>query len=95
MQTSRTFIGFLKVVLPIGVLAGASFAAFTMFVATMFRHHLPQHILIWLGVMSAPEEVIDSWGNPERAASYMLIFVALVLLGGGRFSLDRFVKRYS
>jgi len=32
MQTSRTFIGFLKVVLPIGVLAGASFAAFTMVV---------------------------------------------------------------
>ena len=30
MQTSRTFIGFLKVALPIGVLAGASFAAFTM-----------------------------------------------------------------
>ena len=32
MQTSRTFIRFLKVVLPIGVLAGASFAAFTMVV---------------------------------------------------------------
>jgi len=48
---------------------------------------------VWLGVLSVPEDVVDSWGNPERAASYMLIFIALVLLGGGRFSLDRFVKR--
>ena len=86
-------VGGLAIALGIGTRIAASFAAFTMFVATMFRHHLPQHILIWLGVTSAPEDVVDSWGNPERAASYMLIFVALVLLGGGRFSLDRLVKR--
>ena len=86
-------VGGLAIALGIGTRIAASFAAFTMFVATMFRHHLPQHILIWLGVMSAPEDVVDSWGNPERAASYMLIFVALVLMGGGRFSLARLVKR--
>jgi len=64
-----------------------------MFVATFFRHRLGHHILIWIGAYGPPEEVVDSWGNPERAATYMLIFVALVLLGGGRFALDRFVKR--
>ena len=87
------FIGGLAIALGIGTRVAAGFAAFTMFVASTFRHHLPQHILVWLGAMNPPEEVVESWGNPERAATYMLIFTALVLLGGGRFSLDRLVKR--
>lgn len=86
-------VGGLCIALGIGTRIAASFAAFTMFVAAIFRHRLPQHILVWLGAMSAPEDVVESWGNPERAATYLLIFVALILLGGGRFSLDRFVKR--
>ncbi len=41
-------VGGLAIALGIGTRIAAGFAAFTMFVATMFRHHLPQHILIWL-----------------------------------------------
>jgi putative oxidoreductase len=87
------FVGGLCIALGIGTRIAAGFAAFTMFVATFFRHRLLQHILVWLGTMSPPEDVVASWGSPERAATYMLIFIALILMGGGRFSLDRLVKR--
>ncbi len=87
------FVGGLCIALGIGTRIAASFAAFTMFVAAFFRHRLFQHILVWLGTLTPPEDVVESWGNPERAATYMLIFVALIFLGGGKFSLDRFVKR--
>jgi putative oxidoreductase len=72
----------------------AAFAAFTMFVASFFRHHLAQHALIFFGLMGAPaEDVVQSWGNPERAATYLLIFIALIFAGGGRFSLDRLIRK--
>jgi uncharacterized membrane protein YphA (DoxX/SURF4 family) len=38
-------------------------------------------------------EVLEGWGNPERAAVYLLVFLALVLLGGGKYSLDRLVRK--
>ena len=87
------FLGGLCVALGIGTRIAASFAAFTMFVATFFRHHLFEHILVWLGALSPADDVVESWGNPERAATYMLIFASLVLMGGGKFSLERLVKR--
>ena len=71
----------------------AIFAAITMFVASFVRHHLLQHTLIFFGLMSAPEDVVQSWGNPERAATYLLVFIALIFTGGGRFSLDRMVRK--
>jgi putative oxidoreductase len=87
------FVGGLCVALGLGTRIAASFAAFTMFVAAFFRHHLFGHILVWIGISSPPADVVESWGNPERAATYMLIFGALVLMGGGKFSLARLAKR--
>ena len=87
------FVGGLCIALGIGTRIAAGFAAFTMFVAAFFRHRLALHIFVWLGVYSPAEDVVTSWGNPERASAYLLIFLALVLLGGGRFALDRFVTR--
>lgn len=87
------FAGGLCIALGIGTRIAASFAAFTMFVAAFFRHRIVLHVFVWLGVYSPAEEVVESWGNPERAALYLLIFLTLVLLGGGRFALDRLVKR--
>lgn len=87
------FAGGLCVALGIGTRIAASFTAFTMFIAAFFRHRFFLHILVWLGASSPPEEVVESWGNPERAATYLLIFLALILLGGGKFSLDRLVRR--
>ena len=41
----------------------------------------------------APDEgnmhTIEKWGNPELAVIYLICFVSLMLLGGGRFCLDR------
>jgi putative oxidoreductase len=71
----------------------AGFAAFTMFVAAFLRHHLAQQTLAFFGVTPVAADVLESWGNPERAALYLLIFLALMLLGGGRFSLDRLARR--
>jgi putative oxidoreductase len=71
----------------------AGFAGFTMFVATFLRHRRAQQTLAVFGINAVPADVLESWGNPERAALYLLIFLALVLMGGGRFSLDRLVRR--
>jgi putative oxidoreductase len=87
------FVGGLCIALGVGTRIAASFAAFTMFVAAFFRHRLGHHILIWLGAYSPPQDVVASWGSPERAALFLLIFIALILMGGGRYSLDRLVKR--
>ena len=87
------FAGGIAVTLGIGTRVAAAFAAFTMFVAAFFRHNLLGHVLVWLGASGASAEEIDGWGNPERAATYLLIFVAVALIGGGRFSLDRLFRR--
>ncbi len=71
----------------------AGFAAFTMFVAAFLRHRLAQQTLAFFGVNPVAADVLEGWGNPERTALYLLIFLALVLMGGGRFSLDRLVRR--
>ena len=66
----------------------ASFAAFAMFVATFMQHRLHLHVLIALGMLSVPEETAERWGDPERAFLFLLIMLGLVLMGGGRLSLD-------
>ena len=87
------FGGGLLIALGIFTRVAAVFTAFTMFVAAFFRHRLLLQVFVWLGAMSPPEEVVESWGNPERAAVYLLIFLALILMGGGRFSRDRLITR--
>jgi putative oxidoreductase len=69
------------------------FAAFTMATAAFLRHHIAQQTLVFFGLMEIPEDVLESYGDPERAAIYLLIFVALIFLGGGRFSLDRLIRK--
>jgi putative oxidoreductase len=71
----------------------ATFAGITMFVAAFLRHRLLQQGLAFFGFSPVSEEVLESWGNPERAATYLLIFIALACIGGGRFSLDRLARR--
>jgi putative oxidoreductase len=69
------------------------FAAFTMATAAFLQHRLAQQSLAFFGLMEIPEDVVESYGNPERAAVYLLVFLALIFLGGGRFSLDRLLRR--
>lgn len=87
------FAGGLLIGLGLFTRVSAAFAAITMFVASFFRHHFHHQLLAWLGVMHLPRETLEGWGNPERALTYLLIFLGLVLLGGGRFSLDRVLRK--
>ncbi len=68
----------------------ASFAAFAMFVASFLQHRFHLHLLISIGLLEVPEQTVDSWGNPERALLFLVIMLALILMGGGQFSLDHF-----
>jgi putative oxidoreductase len=85
------FLGGICLALGLGTRVAASFAAFTMFVAAFLQHRFYLHLLMFLGLYRAPEDVVEKWGNPELATIYLLCFLTLVLLGGGRLALDRFV----
>ena len=66
----------------------AAFAAATMFVAAFVRHHAVNQFLSWIGIAPASEESFKAWGNPELATIFLLVCVAVALLGPGRFSID-------
>jgi putative oxidoreductase len=87
------FVGGLAVALGLGTRIAASFAAFTMLVAAFGRHQLHQHVLVAIGLLQVPAEQINEWGNPEMAFLYLILFLAMALMGGGRFSLDRFLPK--
>lgn len=82
------FVGGLAVALGIFTRWAAALAAVTMFVAGFMRHRALGHLASWLGIAPASEETAKAWGNPELALTYLAIFVAVALLGPGRFALD-------
>jgi putative oxidoreductase len=83
------FLGGLCVALGLGTRVAAASAGVTMFVAAFVRHHALQKLLVMIGAMKVSEDTVRSWGSPEMALVYLLVFAGLVLTGGGRFSLDR------
>lgn len=85
--------GGLFIALGLGTRIAASFAAFTMFVAAFLRHRFHQHLLVAVGLLDAAPDEVKKWGNPEMSLVYLVCFVAIVLLGGGRFSLDHLLGR--
>ncbi len=87
------FAGGLFVAFGLFTRVAASFSAFTMLVAGFLRHKFHLHLLVWLGLCQASEETIEGWRDPEKALVYFLIFVALTLMGPGRLSLDRIVRK--
>jgi putative oxidoreductase len=82
------FIGGLALALGLFTRWAAALAASTMFVAAFVRHRALSQLLSWLGIAPATEEAFRGWGNPELATIYLLVCVALALLGPGRFSID-------
>jgi putative oxidoreductase len=67
----------------------AALCAAVMAVAAFARHHAHHLLLGKLGLYTVTPESAKAWGNPELALLYLLAFLALVLAGGGRLSLDR------
>ena len=86
-------VGGLLVLLGLGTRVAAAFCAITMLVAAFGRHHAHDLLLVKMGLLKVPPENLQAWGNPELALMYLLPFVALVLLGGGQFSLERMFKK--
>ncbi|NKB87693.1 MAG: DoxX family membrane protein [Acidobacteria bacterium] len=66
----------------------ALFAAFTLSVAVFWRHQALMVFGAWLGIISPDEETLRAAGNPELALMFVLVMVALVILGGGQLSAD-------
>ena len=86
-------VGGLAIALGLFTRLASAFAAFTMFVAAFVRHRFHQQVINWIGLQNLDQEIVGSWGNPELALIYFLVFCALILLGGGRYSLQRLIWR--
>lgn len=82
------FAGGLCVALGLGTRVAAAFAGFTMVVAAFGRHQAHLQFLGLVGLMQVSAETVKAWGNPELSLVYLLVLVAIGLLGPGRFSLD-------
>ena len=91
--TLAELAGGLMIAFGIWTRVAAAFAAFTMLVAAFAKHKLHLHILSFVALAPVPDETLARWGNPEQATLYLLIFLALVLLGGGRYSLHRLFRK--
>jgi putative oxidoreductase len=87
------FVGGFAVAFGLGTRIAGSFSAFTMFVAAFGRHQLHQHVLVAIGLLQASPDEIKQWGNPEMSFLYLVLFLAIVLMGGGRFSLDQLLPK--
>ena len=68
--------------------SAAFFAGFTMIIAAFMRHQFLQKLLLLFGFITPSTETIEGWGSAERALLYLLVCLALLILGPGRFSLD-------
>ena len=68
--------------------SAAFFVGFTMMIASFMRHQFLQKLLLLFGLINPSTETIEGWGSAERALLFLLVCLALLILGPGRFSLD-------
>jgi putative oxidoreductase len=68
-------------------------AAATMAVAAFLVHRALEQGLNFLGLREVSPEQLQKWGNPELPLLYLIVFLAIALLGPGQIALDRFVSR--
>jgi putative oxidoreductase len=87
------FIGGLLIAVGLGTRIAAGFLAFTMAVAAFGRHRAFHQLLAALGVMNVDAETLKSWGKPESALIYLVVCLALLLTGPGRYSVDHLIGK--
>ena len=85
--------GGVLVALGLGTRIAAGFAACVMVVAGFLRHRALTRLLVMTGLATESPEVIAGWGSPEKALLYLVVFLAVMLLGPGRISLDHLLMR--
>jgi putative oxidoreductase len=93
VATLVELVGGLLIAFGVGTRVAAGLAAITMTVAAFLRHKLHLHVLSFVGLAPVPDATRQRWGDPELAFVYLLIFVALALLGGGNYSLQRLLRK--
>jgi len=83
------FVGGLLVAAGLLTRAAAFFAACTMATAVFARHQALLVFGAWIGVISPDPEALRAAGSPERALLFLVIMLAVMLMGAGSVSLDR------
>lgn len=81
-------LGGLLVAIGLFTRVGAAFAAFTMFVAAFLQHHAFAKLLVNLRLRYVSEETLKAWGNPELALMYLVVMLAVLIMGPGRIAFD-------
>lgn len=82
------FAGGLLLALGLLTRIAAFFVAFNMAVAAFLQHHVLSQWLAAAGLATVPAETLKGWGRPELAVIYLLAALALMVAGGGGWSLD-------
>ena len=81
-------VGGLLIAVGLATRVAAVFGAAVVAVAAFLRHQALAQLGGALGVASVTPGEIEAWGSPEKALLYLVVFVAVALLGPGRWSLD-------
>ena len=100
-KTVKVFSGDLAFADPLGigaapslVLAALSEFACALLVALGIKtRYMAVPVTLTMLVAAFVHHVDDPWGKKEFALLYAVAFTALILTGGGRYSLDRMLKK--
>jgi putative oxidoreductase len=93
LAASAEFLGGLLIFLGLCTRVAAAFVVINMAVAAFLKHHALEQLMAAVGLTAVSKETLEQWGKPEAAILYLLIALALVFTGPGRFSLDGRIGR--
>jgi putative oxidoreductase len=87
------FVGGLLVAVGLFTRVGAAVAAFTMFVAAFLQHHAFSRFLVSVRLRYVSDETLKAWGNPELALMYLVVLLAVLIMGPGSIAFDSVIGK--